>query len=83
MVSALAAQIGAVGAYALAAVRRVGQATLFLGQVLRHSGSSVLRPALTIREIYFAGALSLIIIMVSGLFVGMVLGMQGYETLQT
>ncbi len=34
------------------------------------------------REIYFAGVLSLIIIVVSGLFVGMVLGLQGYETLQ-
>ena len=33
------------------------------------------------REIYFAGVLSLIIIVVSGLFVGMVLGLQGYDTL--
>jgi phospholipid/cholesterol/gamma-HCH transport system permease protein len=37
---------------------------------------------LIIREIYFTGVLSLIIIVVSGLFVGMVLGLQGYETLQ-
>jgi phospholipid/cholesterol/gamma-HCH transport system permease protein len=37
---------------------------------------------LTIREIYFSGFQSLLIIMVSGLFIGMVLGMQGYETLQ-
>ena len=35
------------------------------------------------RELYFTGVLSLIIIIVSGLFVGMVLGLQGYETLQT
>ena len=34
------------------------------------------------REVYFTGVLSLIIIVVSGLFVGMVLGLQGYETLQ-
>jgi len=34
-----------------------------------------------VREIYFAGVLSLIIIIVSGLFVGMVLGLQGYNTL--
>ena len=34
------------------------------------------------REIYFAGVLSLVIILVSGLFVGMVLALQGYETLQ-
>jgi phospholipid/cholesterol/gamma-HCH transport system permease protein len=37
---------------------------------------------LTVREIYFAGVMSLVIIMVSGLFVGMVLGLQGFETLQ-
>ena len=37
---------------------------------------------MTIRELYFTGVLSLIIILVSGLFVGMVLGLQGYETLQ-
>jgi phospholipid/cholesterol/gamma-HCH transport system permease protein len=36
-----------------------------------------------VRELYFTGVLSLIIILVSGLFVGMVLGLQGYNTLQT
>src|SRR5437868_14453260 len=36
---------------------------------------------LTLREIYFAGVLSLIIILVSGLFVGMVLALQGYDVL--
>jgi phospholipid/cholesterol/gamma-HCH transport system permease protein len=46
------------------------------------SGDSFRRFGLTIREIYFSGVLSLIIILVSGLFVGMVLGLQGYETLQ-
>jgi phospholipid/cholesterol/gamma-HCH transport system permease protein len=33
------------------------------------------------REIYFSGVLSLVIILVSGLFVGMVLALQGYEVL--
>ena len=46
------------------------------------SGTSMRRFRLVIREIYFTGVLSLIIIVVSGLFVGMVLGLQGYETLQ-
>jgi phospholipid/cholesterol/gamma-HCH transport system permease protein len=46
------------------------------------SGASFRRIHLTIREIYFTGVMSLIIILVSGLFVGMVLGLQGYETLQ-
>ena len=83
MASPAPSPVGAIGAYTLGAISRLGQAALFLAQVLRHSGTSLLRPALTVREIYFAGALSLIIIMVSGLFVGMVLGLQGYETLQT
>jgi phospholipid/cholesterol/gamma-HCH transport system permease protein len=39
------------------------------------------RFSLVVREIYNAGVLSLIIIVVSGLFVGMVLGLQGYDTL--
>ncbi len=60
---------------------RMGFASRFLFAVLRHSGPSFRRFHLTIREIYFAGVQSLIIILVSGLFVGMVLGLQGYETL--
>jgi phospholipid/cholesterol/gamma-HCH transport system permease protein len=76
-------QLADLGAWTLEFVRRLGAAALFLIEVLRHSGASLLRPALTLREIYFAGVLSLVIIMVSGLFVGMVLGMQGYETLET
>jgi len=35
-----------------------------------------------VAQIYFAGVLSLVIILVSGLFVGMVLALQGYQTLQ-
>jgi phospholipid/cholesterol/gamma-HCH transport system permease protein len=50
--------------------------------MLRHSGPSFARFSLTIRELYFSGVLSLVIIVVSGAFVGMVLGLQGYDTLQ-
>ncbi|MBI3373473.1 MAG: lipid asymmetry maintenance ABC transporter permease subunit MlaE [Betaproteobacteria bacterium] len=63
-------------------VRRLGYAARFFAYMLVHSGTALRRFHLTIREIYFAGVLSLIIILVSGLFVGMVLGLQGYETLQ-
>jgi phospholipid/cholesterol/gamma-HCH transport system permease protein len=61
----------------------MGYAARFFVAILLHSGTAFRRFSLTIREIYFAGVLSLIIILVSGLFVGMVLGLQGYETLQT
>ncbi|HLQ02511.1 MAG TPA: lipid asymmetry maintenance ABC transporter permease subunit MlaE [Burkholderiales bacterium] len=60
---------------------RLGFACRFLWLTLKESGTSFRRFHLTIREIYFAGVLSLIIILVSGLFVGMVLGLQGYDTL--
>ena len=64
------------------AVQRLGFAARFFFRVLLYSGQSFRRLHLTIREIYFSGFQSLLIILVSGLFIGMVLGMQGYETLQ-
>lgn len=62
-------------------IRSLGAISLFLLAILRHSATSIIRCKLTIRQIYFAGVLSIIIIAVSGLFVGMVLGLQGYTTL--
>src|SRR3954449_9708950 len=63
-------------------VLRLGFASRFLAYLVIHSGTALRRFRLTIAEIYFAGVLSLIIILVSGLFVGMVLALQGYDTLQ-
>ena len=60
---------------------RLGYASRFFLAILMYSGTSLRRVHLTIREVYFTGVLSLIIILVSGLFVGMVLGLQGYDTL--
>ena len=70
-----------VGAGAISAVTRLGFAARFFAVVLIHSPAALKRTQLTLREIYFAGVLSLVIIMVSGLFVGMVLGLQGYDSL--
>ncbi|MDD5758238.1 MAG: lipid asymmetry maintenance ABC transporter permease subunit MlaE [Desulfobulbaceae bacterium] len=61
---------------------RLGYACRFLLTLLIYSGISFRRFRLTAKEVYFTGVLSLIVIMVSGLFVGMVLGLQGYNTLQ-
>lgn len=72
-----------IGDGALKIVERIGAVVLFLGQILMHSGAILRRFPLVIREMYFAGVQSLIIILVSGLFVGMVLGLQGFETLQS
>ena len=69
------------GGRATGSVHRLGFASRFLLLTLRNSGMCLRRFSLVAREIYFAGVLSLIIILVSGLFVGMVLGLQGYDTL--
>jgi len=62
-------------------MEKLGFGFRFLMAVLWHSGTSFRRPGLVIREVFFTGVLSLVIILVSGLFVGMVLGLQGYDTL--
>jgi len=69
------------GAHVTGMVWRLGFATRFFVLILKHSGTSFRRFRLTVREMYFSGVQSLIIIVVSGLFVGMVLGLQGYDTL--
>ena len=63
-------------------VWRIGVMARFFVLVIANSRVSFSRFGLTIREMYFSGVMSLIIIIVSGLFVGMVLGLQGFETLQ-
>jgi phospholipid/cholesterol/gamma-HCH transport system permease protein len=70
------------GRRTLTGIERIGAVTRFFLLTLLYSGASFRRFQLTIREIFFAGVLSLIIILVSGFFVGMVLGLQGHETLQ-
>lgn len=65
----------------LSSFERLGRATLFLLQVLAGIPSLLFRPYLVIYQVFSVGVLSLTIIMVSGLFVGMVLGLQGYNTL--
>jgi len=70
-----------VGAGTMRAIARTGYLARFFVAVLVHSPAAFLRMRLTLREIYFSGVLSLVVIMVSGLFVGMVLGLQGYDTL--
>jgi phospholipid/cholesterol/gamma-HCH transport system permease protein len=71
-----------VGSRVINGVWRIGFATRFFLVTLFYSGLSFRRFQLTIREIFFSGVMSLIIILVAGAFVGMVLGLQGYETLK-
>ncbi len=63
-------------------VRTFGALQLFFVRLLANSPSIIARRGgLVIKQVYNAGALSLVIIMVCGLFVGGVLGLQGYSNL--
>jgi phospholipid/cholesterol/gamma-HCH transport system permease protein len=63
------------------AIASVGFATRAFFNLLGVSPGAFKRPALISEQIHFIGNYSLVIIIVSGLFVGMVLGLQGYYTL--
>lgn len=64
-------------------VRTGGELTLFfLNLVVYTPRTLVRRPRLVVAQVFNSGALSLTIIMTCGLFVGMVLGLQGFDTLQ-
>jgi phospholipid/cholesterol/gamma-HCH transport system permease protein len=59
----------------------LGRAQFFLLQILLALPATLLRPRLIVQQLYAVGVLSLIIIVISGSFVGMVLALQGYRTL--
>lgn len=72
------ARLGRIGLNNLSALGRSGM-ILFQSIIARPQPLTML--PLLIQQIYFVGVLSLIIIVVSGLFIGMVLGLQGYTIL--
>lgn len=79
---AVVGTIRAIGHRIVDAVWRIGVASRFFFLTLIYSGNSFRRFHLIIKELFSTGVMSLIIIIVAGLFVGMVLGLQGYETLK-
>jgi phospholipid/cholesterol/gamma-HCH transport system permease protein len=62
-------------------VQGLGRGAFFLGRLLMETPAGLVRFGLVWTEVYKVGVLSLVLIMTSGLFVGMVLGLQGYYTL--
>lgn len=60
---------------------KLGRSTLFLVKTLAGIPAVLARPGLLVAQLLSVGVLSLLIITVSGLFVGMVLALQGYNTL--
>ncbi len=65
----------------LSGLREMGRAVLFLGQAISRMRFSKLQFGETLRQIYYAGARSLVIIVTCGFFVGLVLTLQTYDTL--
>ena len=59
----------------------LGHAARTFVAVLARSGALIKRPRLVLDQIFFLGNYSFVIIAISGLFVGFVLGLQGYNTL--
>jgi len=73
--------IASLGRAGLTISENLGRAGIFLARTLIRRPRPIKSFPLLIAELYNVGVLSLIIIMVSGLFIGMVLALQGYNTL--
>lgn len=74
----LLAQLGKIG---LGNLKHLGRALLLLLSIINGFPTLIIRPQLLIKQIYMVGVLSIVIINVSGIFVGMVLGLQGFYVL--
>ncbi len=80
--TAISNWIAAIGAAFLGMVASLGVFARLLGQVVVRTPAILRRPRLIAAQVHFLGNHSLAIILVAGLFVGLVLGLQGYYTLR-
>lgn len=69
------------GRFGLRFFERLGRSFMFLLRALGGVPSLFLRPWLPVQQLYNVGVLTILIIAVAGVFVGMVLGLQGYNIL--
>lgn len=69
------------GGQVLATLQGIGQASLMLAQALLGKPQPKKMLPLFIRQLYVVGVQSMLIILISGLFIGMVLGLQGFTIL--
>ena len=69
------------GAATLNSVATLGRAACFFWRIMLGLAELLRRPGLLVHQIYSVGVLTLVIIVVSGVVVGMVLGLHGYYTL--
>ena len=82
LLSRIARTLQGIGRRMIERIWRLGAGARLFFLTIIYSGESFKRFHLTLREIYFTGVMSLLIIIVSAFFVGMVLALQGYNTLQ-
>ena len=75
------APIEALGFRSIRYVATAGRMAVFLGQILRAVVTPPTRLRRLVNEVYDSGVLSLLIVCGSGIAVGAVLGLQGYNTL--
>lgn len=74
-------QLAMFGVWGIDNLRELGKSGLMLGRVIFSRPNFRKGFPLVIQQIYSEGVLSLLIIIVSSLFIGMVLSLQGYHTL--
>src|SRR5690554_4256459 len=82
LMNIFARSIASLGSQVRTAIMGLGAFTRLLFALLGRSGTALSRFGLVSQQIHFIGNHSLLIIAVSGLFVGFVLGLQGYYTLE-
>ncbi|MDH3638422.1 MAG: lipid asymmetry maintenance ABC transporter permease subunit MlaE [Gammaproteobacteria bacterium] len=73
--------VRSLGAWVIKAIIGWGRAGLFLSHALTAVVLVLRRFGLVVQQLFSVGVLTLVIVLVSGLFVGMVLALQGYNTL--
>jgi len=71
-----------IGAYTIGGVRKTGHMTVFLGTTLYWTVRPPLKVGRLLRQISFTGAKSVPLIVLTGGFTGMILGLQVYYTLR-
>lgn len=75
-------QLRAIGRRALNWLSSLGAACIFLAQTIFARPQPKLALPLLVRQLYAVGVMSMAIIVVSGLFIGLVLGLQGFNILK-
>lgn len=71
--------VHALGRFAIGAVMSLGELTLFAGQMLRWMLRGLPRRSVVLQSMYEVGVRSIPVVLITGMFIGMVLAVQGYS----